>query len=239
MKKMVKFNLIFMILIYITFAVGNVYAALSCKVSLETTKTEFKKDEEFIIDVRLSNIQSDVGIISLGGTLEYDKDSLELVKMEGKNNWDTPVDKFSYNPENGKLVVAKNGLAKEDETVFTIKFKVKETSKTETNITLKDITVADGTEPADINIATKKITLKKGTQGDNQNSGQNNTTNNNITSNTNNASTSSSTNKINDSTIKNEALPKTGTKSLTLIVLIGIIIISIVISYVNYRKIKS
>lgn len=236
MKRIVKLNLIFIALFCIMFFIGNVYAALSGRVSLEATKTEVEKDEEFIIDVKLCDIQSEVGIISLGGTLEYDKDSLTLLGMQGQNNWDTPVDKFSYNPENGKLVVAKNGLAKEDETVFTIKFKVKDTSKTETNITLKDITVADGTEPADINIATRKVVLKKGTQGGNQQPEQNTITNNTTTNSNTNSQTT--TNKVSDTTTKNETLPKTGTKSVILITVIGIIIIAIVISYVNYRKIR-
>lgn len=242
MKKIVKLSLIFISLISIMFIVGNVYAALSCNISLETVKTEFSKDEEFIIDVKLSNIKSDMGIISLGATLEYDKNSLTLLEMQGKNDWDTPIEKISYNPENGKLVLAKGGLAKNDETVFTMKFKVKETSKTETNVTLKNITVADGTEPANVNVATKKFMLKKGTQEDTQKPEQNNTTNNTTTTDTNNSlntnSSINSLNKIEDNTTKSEVLPKTGTKSIMLIIFIGIVIISIVISYINYKKMK-
>lgn len=166
MKKIVKLALALCMTILI---MGNVYAAFSCNVSVQATKTEVSKEEEFTVDFNLSNIQSERGIISLGATLEYDKDSLELVKMEGKNGWETPTEGSSYNSSNGKIAITRNGLGKEDETVFSATFKAKENSKQNLIITLKNITVADGTSPAKIELAYKNITVKDGTSNPNPN----------------------------------------------------------------------
>ena len=119
MKKIVIMSLI---LIMIICVMNNVYAAINCSVNMQTAKTEFRQDEELVVDVRLSNIQSERGIIAFGATLEYDKNSLTIVKMEGKNGWATP----SYNEAEGKLVMERNGLTTKDETMFQIIFKVKE-----------------------------------------------------------------------------------------------------------------
>lgn len=160
MKKVVKLSLVLLMAICI---MGNVYAATSCNVSVQTAKSEYSKNEQFTVDVNIANIQSDRGIISLGATLEYDKNSLTLVKMEGKNGWETPSSGTSYNEANGKIAITRNGLGKNNETVFTITFKVKEQSKQNLAITLKDITVADGTKPAKIATTYKNITIKEGT----------------------------------------------------------------------------
>lgn len=159
MKKIASLTLMLIILIS---TIGNVYAAFSCEINLQMSKTEFNKDEEIIVDVNISNIQSDRGVISLGATLEYDKDSLTLVKMEGKNGWETPTEGVSYNPENGAIAITRGGLGKSNETVFRIIFKATDSSKENPTITLKDITVADGTQPVKITTVSKNITIKDG-----------------------------------------------------------------------------
>ena len=159
MKKIIKLTLISLIIACI---MGNVYAAISCNMELQTEKKEFNKNEEFTVDVKISNLQSDRGIISMGATLEYDKDSLELVKMEGQNGWETPINGSSYNKANGKMVLTRNGLGTNAETIFKITFKVKEESKQNLMIALKNITVADGYSPAKVTSAYKNITIKGG-----------------------------------------------------------------------------
>ena len=160
MKKIISMSLVLIIAICI---MGNVYAALSCNVSLQANKTKLSKNEEFIVDVKVSNIQSDRGIIALEATLEYDKNSLELVKMEGKNGWETPTDGTTYNSANGKIAIDRDSLGKNNETVFTITFKVKNTSKQNLEVNLKDIIVADGTKPTEITKASQNITVSEGT----------------------------------------------------------------------------
>lgn len=223
MKKIVKLSLVLLMAICI---MGNVYAATSCNVSVQTAKSEYSKNEQFTVDVNIANIQSDRGIISLGATLEYDKNSLTLVKMEGKNGWETPSSGTSYNEANGKIAITRNGLGKNNETVFTITFKVKEQSKQNLSITLKDITVADGTQPVKIATTYKNITIKEGTTNsgsqsgtDDPNKNQTTTTNPGTNAGTStgsnaNTTTGTSTNKGTSSSTSSTATNKsTSTKS--------------------------
>lgn len=160
MEKIIKFSLI-IALIMICFT-GVVYAAPNCNISLETAKSEFSKNDEITVDVKLSNIESERGFVALEATLEYDKDSLTLMDMEGQNKWSTPVKDLSYNETTGKLVIDKGGLATSDEVILKLKFKVNENSKQNVRIALKDIKVSDATVPAKISIAYKDITIKEG-----------------------------------------------------------------------------
>ncbi len=156
MKKIIKISCILITLLLIMGS--TVFAALDCALNMQATKTEVTKNEEVTININLSNIQSEKGVIALGARLEYDKNSLELVKMEGKNSWSTP----SYNEATGKLVTDRNGVTKKDETVFQITFKVKTEKRQTLSISLKDITVADGTLPIKkIEKISKDITIKE------------------------------------------------------------------------------
>ncbi len=158
MKKISKLSII-MLLLMVCLTV-NVYARPNCKLNMETKQTEIVKGKEFTIDVNLSDIQSERGIIAIEATLEYEKDCLTLSKMEGQNSWDTPIKGLSYNESNGKLVIDKKGLAKSNETILKITFKENETNNKNTTVSLRNIVVADGTAPAKVADATKTITIK-------------------------------------------------------------------------------
>ena len=212
---------------------GCVYAALSCNISLEMAKTEFSKGEEFTVDVKLSNIQSDRGVISLGATLEYDKDSLTLVKMEGQNGWETPANGVSYNEANGKMAITRSGLGKDDEIIFKMTFKVNDQSKKNLKITLKDITVADGTAPAKISLAYKNITIKDGVQEPETDDKNNNTTNSVENTTINNSLGNNSTDNI-----KEGDLPQTGESGVILIASIGVILVIAIILYIRMQNVK-
>lgn len=159
-------NVVIIILLTVLFILqfnNFVYGKLNCNMNLKMNYTELSKNQEFVVDVNLYNVQADRGIISLGATLEYDKQSLTLVKMEGQNNWETPLSGTSYNEENGKIAIIRNGLGKSDEIVFRITFKVNEKSKKKLVISLKDIIVADGDKPFKIDNINKNITIKDST----------------------------------------------------------------------------
>lgn len=238
MKKIVKLSLI-MLLAIICFT-GVVYAASSCNISLETVKSEFSKNEEFSVDVKLSNIQSERGFIALEAVLEYDKTSLTLVKMQGQNEWSSPIKDLSYNEATGKLVIDKNGLAKSDEVILKLTFKVNENSKDTTTITLKDIKASDATAPVEVATATKNIKITtpiipvdpidpdpdptpnpdptpdpKPTQPQKPNN---------------------NTNTIIDNTISNDKMPKTGTNTEVVIGGIAVIAIAGIIFGIKSRK---
>lgn len=261
MKKVVSLTLI---LIILNCMIGNVYAAFNCEINLQTNKTEFSKNEEIIVDVNISNIQSDRGVISLGATLEYDKDSLTLVKMEGRNGWETPAEGASYNSENGAIAITRSGLGKSNETVFRITFKTTDASKKNLTITLKDITVADGTQPVKITAISKNITIKdESNNPDIKPEPDTNTIEDPITNTTEdpitNTTESSITNTIKDpdteketnttttiedsTTTSDKKLPQTGDDNNIIKTLLGItiivaILVLIKINIINKRKIK-
>ncbi|MCI8760525.1 MAG: LPXTG cell wall anchor domain-containing protein [Clostridia bacterium] len=246
MKKIVKLALVLCMTIFI---MGNVYAALSCHVSVEASKTEVSKNEEFTVDFNISDIQSQRGIISIGATLEYDKDSLELVTMEGKNGWETPAEGSSYNPSKGKIAITRNGLGKDDETVFTATFKAKETSKKNLIVTLKDITVADGTSPAKIERAYQNITVKDGTSNPVPNPGTDEDTNtgnntdtdtnlveNKVTNNNKNTNKDTTTNTLNKNSANKGNLPKAG--ETTAMIFVVLIVLAVLVAGIFLIKIK-
>lgn len=249
MKKIVS---LILILLTVICMMGSVYAATSCNISVQTAKTEYSKNEQFTVDVNIANIKSDRGIISLGATLDYDKNSLTLVKIEGKNGWETPSSGSSYNEANGKIAIARNGLGKNNETIFTITFKVKEQSKPNVSITLKDITVADGIAPVKIATTYKNITIKETTT----NSGSQSGTNNGTTSTpgtTTNGGTSTSTNKTNSqantstnkntknsskSAAKTGKLPKAGDTNMLLIISIALVLVVSIACFIRMKVIN-
>jgi len=177
MKKIAILSII--ILLVMVVLTLNVYAKPNCNINIQTKQEEIEQGKEITIDVNLSNIESERGIIAIEGVLEYERDCLTLSKMEGKNDWATPIKDASYNESNGKFVIDKSGLAKSDETILKITFTVNETNKENTTISLKNINVADGTAPAKIEDTYKNIKIKnaKGKLGTNENVGK---TNNNL-----------------------------------------------------------
>lgn len=154
LKINIKKILNIMVILFLLFsAISTVYGA-SCVISLKPLKAEVKKDEELVVNVELSNIKDKNGIIAMTATLEYDKDSLQLVKMEGKN-WTTPY----YNEANGKIAVDRNGFATVDETMFTIIFKVKQEKSLSTKIILKNIMTSNAIEDIEVTDTISNITI--------------------------------------------------------------------------------
>ncbi len=141
---------------------GKVYAISECNVEIKAQKNNLNKNDEFTVDVNISNIKSEMGITAFGATLEYDKESLNIEKIEGRNEWETPTNGLTFNEENGKIAITKSGFAKKNETIFKITFKVKEQSAKNPTITLKNITASGGIATGDIPVAdmTKTITVK-------------------------------------------------------------------------------
>lgn len=154
MKKTVSLSLI---LIIIMSLVTSVYAESSFTLSLQPNKTEVNKNEEFSVELKLSNLaQGENGIIAIGATLDYDDDSLEYVNMEGKGEWSKP----SYNKENKEFTTERNGYAEGNETILTVTFKVKEQSKQNLEIKLKNITASNGTRDIEKSNIETNVTVK-------------------------------------------------------------------------------
>ncbi|MCI8481602.1 MAG: LPXTG cell wall anchor domain-containing protein [Clostridia bacterium] len=227
MKKIVKLSLVLLMIIGMTV---NVYAA-SCTVNLQPSKKEVKVNEEVVIDVELANVQDSKGMISLTATLDYDRNSLTFVKIEGQNTW-----KPSYNDENGKIAAEREDYAKGSETIFKVTFKVKEQSEKNIGITLKDIIFSNGDQDIDAISATTKVELGEGasnpnptpTPDPNPNPNPNPGTNTIPGTDTNTIidvggnNNTNKTNTIGDMTTKNEKLPQTGDMDVVLFAIGGV-----------------
>ncbi len=166
MKKIIMSSFILILTVCI---MGNVYGAFSCQINMEAPKTQVSKNDEFTVDVKITNIQSEKGVISFGGTLEYDKDSLTLVKMEGQNGWETPSHGSTFNKENGKIGITRNGVGKNNETIFKMTFQVKEASRQNLVVSLKDMVISDGTVPFKISNVSQTINVTEKIQNSNAN----------------------------------------------------------------------
>ncbi len=244
MKKIAKISLILLSMMLI---VTKVYA-VSCNMELQSTK----KNDEIVIEVAISKIETPDGIISFGGTLEYDKNSLSLEGMSGQNGWSTP----SYNEKNGKFAMDRNALVNAPEKILQITFKITNPDAQSATVTLKDTIASGGVSTGDITVPnlTKTISIKEQTPGEpdddkddenNEQNGNNNqgNINDNTTQNTKpntdsndsrNIVASTTNNKANDS-IKKGILPKAGTTNIVLFILGGVVILAMIF-YIKMKK---
>lgn len=163
-----------MVLLSIIMLIGSIfvsetYAALNCSVNLSNPKNVTYK-EQFSVYVSISNLQTTKGIIAIGAVLSYDKDSLELVDIEGENKWSAP----SYNTSNGKMTSFKNKLSKSNENVFKITFEVKEKGKAGNSawIKISDFEISDGDEEKNCGGNSINIAIKESSGGNSENDNQ-------------------------------------------------------------------
>lgn len=150
MKKVI--SLIMSVLVVLVFA-SNVYADSSCEVRLRTG-TEFEKDEIVVVNVIISNIMDEKGILAIEATLNYNTEVLDYIGIEPGNEWGTPF----YNETNGKFVVERGDYARSEETAVRVKFKVKEYSEEDVYIALNSITVSNGKR--DIKVGSARTTIR-------------------------------------------------------------------------------
>jgi len=143
-----------LIILSIVSIVGTAYAA-SAKVTMKSSVNECKKDEVVTFEVRLSNIDSEKGIIALGGTLVYNKDELEFKGISNAENWST-----SYNSNNGKFIADRSDRTKDSEAVFNINFKVIAEEKNNVNVTLSDLEASGGNGAIKISDASASVDIK-------------------------------------------------------------------------------
>ena len=156
MKKILKLSVI---VLFVMCMFGKVYASNECKLSIVTTKNEYSKDEQIIVEVKMSNINTRAGVMAIGGVVEYDKTSLKLEKIEGQNGWSPYI-----NEQTGRFVAERNAPNKKDEIIFKLTFSINEGSKKNLSITIKEIQVGDGTTLyTEIDDAKKEISIKEKT----------------------------------------------------------------------------
>lgn len=152
MKNLLKISL--MIIMLLCISINMSYAAIEFDLSLNASKsTDLRKDDIVTVSVKISNVKSDIGLVTFGATLDYPEKSLQLVDIQGNGNYPKP----GYNASTKKLLIERTP-SKDEGTMFTIKFKVKNADSKNLTVTLNNITSSDGSGLAKMN--SKSISLK-------------------------------------------------------------------------------
>lgn len=225
-KIIVGFSLIILLVIAL---VGNVSAA-SATVTLQTEKPEeVNKGSKVEISVNLSNIKTTKGVGAFMGTIVYeDKESLKFEKIESQNGWSSA---FTYNEDNGKIVINKGSDVTQTETIFKIVFTVTDKAKQNLVVTLKDMTFSEGIEDIEIPSSYIRLTVKEGDKNPipdpgedtpNPNPGNNEET----PGENNNQNTNGTGNSDKEDNVAPGKLPQTGASSL--LVAVGGVVITVI-----------
>ena len=112
-----------------------------------TDDTAVRKGQEITLTFALKGYEEiREGVNAFKGTLEFDSDVFE--KADGEdfaalNSWE----RLYYNPDNGQFVLINRAGSMEDEAVFSLRLKAKESIPAkEALITVKDLSVSEGKE---------------------------------------------------------------------------------------------
>lgn len=152
MKKILKISL--MIILLLCVSINCSYATIDFSLNLSASKsTELKKNDEITVAVKISNVKSSLGLVTFGATLEYPETNLELVDIQGNGKYPKP----SYSAKTKKLLIEREP-SKDEGTMFTLKFKVKNEDNKNMIVALNNITASDGSGLFKMN--SKSVTLK-------------------------------------------------------------------------------
>lgn len=193
MKKIIVLSLVLLMTIA---TVTSVYAVSSFKMELKPSNKEVSKNEEIVVEAVISDIEFDKGIVALGGMLEYDTNSLELVKFEAGDNWSKP----SYNEKSQKFATDRDGYGKDDETVFKVTFKVKEEAKENLVIELSEASASNGEDEVKLEGIKTSVTVKSGTSKPDDSKPDDQKPDINTSTDDNNTNTNTNTNNNNNNT---------------------------------------
>ena len=156
MKSKILAVIFSMILISFT----GIISASSFDVSVNPKEITAKPGETINVKVSLKDIDmSRNGINILEGNINFDKEMIENVDVEGENNWKIEYNNDTNSNLNGKFLMIKdvNGI-KDDEEILNLKIKIKDNiKKANTKILLKDLTSNDGNNL--INIGSREINI--------------------------------------------------------------------------------
>lgn len=177
MKKLISILLI--ILISLCPIIVN---ALSYTASLSAEEVELKPGETININLKLSNIDMDSGIIALGGELIFDENIFEPITVNSMGGiLSSSLSKISalgsfggiaYSPTTKKFTMDGNDFMTETNDVLKIMLKVKSgvTAKT-TTVEIRNLVASNGDKDVEAGNASIKVGKEN---GDNQNPDDNN-----------------------------------------------------------------
>lgn len=140
-------------------AIANISKAdTTTKISLKADKTSLSKGEEFTLDIYVSNIDLDQGIMSVSGKISYNSKVLEPITSNDTtyNGWT-----ISWNTSNGVILIDRGNGTSSEQSIAKLKFKVKENaSVNEDTILFSNISVYNSEEEQECSDTSLKIALK-------------------------------------------------------------------------------
>lgn len=235
MKKSIIISIIFIIVIIgnLSFSFGN---SEICKILINTTDN-IKRNETLELLLDISDIDSNEGVSSINGLLEYDDEVFEDVKYEKSSEWS------NFYELNNVLFIVTNNMEEryENSNLLKIKLKVKENAKLgKTAIKFSKIEILGSSNIVKtINDIEKNIQIEDSTNHD-QDDDKDSTIDNNQSQDDeqkyiNNESKNGKT--VQNTSIADKILSKTGL-GVTLSVFIIIAISIGVFNYIKYKKEK-
>ena len=199
MKKKIGIMLIIIVLILSSIVLAE---EEKFNVSLVSNTSEIAPGETIELDVKLTNIKLQDGIISYIGEIQFDEDVFELKEIKEADGWDTM--NVSSSKKRFLSYTKSREATKEDQIVAKIKLKAKTTAKVgESTVTLTYFEVANQNEGAKI-ISEKKYRVniqkkeEENTQENNNTNNQTENTNENTNNNTNTNTQNNNTNQENN-----------------------------------------
>lgn len=253
-----KLAIIIVMIILVAASLVTTVSASSFTATITPNRTTVAESNEVVVTIRVSNLDvGTTGINTFEGVLSYSTQIFETINadsIEGNNGWQP-----SYNQDNGKIMLYKQGFLNEDADIVQITFKTKTnvTGKTG-DIKLSDIKASNTGETIEASPISTRITV--GTTNETVNMANStanktntnttpskiNTTNitRNVTNNTNinaNANNSAQSSYVNtNSSTQNktqEDIPYTGTSD-NIMRAIFIVLVIAGIFYFKYESIK-
>ena len=243
MKKKISFIVLFTVLL-VAMLVTTAFA-YSFTVSLTPSSTTVAPGKEFIVTLKVSNIDAgDSGISALSGVLSYDTSAFEAVT-------ESSIDELSgwtvqYNASTGKITAYKTSFVNSEEEVLQITMKtLSGNTVAGKSGTIKFDSVVATNNETDISAKSVSTSINIGSSSTNKVSNKTNNIVNNTVKNTvknvvaNNTVPPVVNNKVPEPQVENqveEEIPYTGTTDIVLFGVIGAIVLAIVV-YSKYKKV--
>ena len=132
MKKILFFIITLVTVLVVSFTIRSISNAggTGCDLELVSSSSSLNPEQEFTVDLKLSNVTVDKGIEGVHGNLNFDSTAFEVTGITLAENWKNRImlQSSETNLTSGNLIEAltANGQGeKTNQTVLTIKFKVK------------------------------------------------------------------------------------------------------------------
>ena len=248
MKKVLISTLTLTLILILMLGLVSCVQAASLKFTPTASTTNLKEGDEITITLNLSDIDmGEDGINSFGGKLVYDENIFEKVttsSFSSQNNWS-----IAYNDEatekKGTFLATINAGAKDNQTIGTLKLKVKKNIKsTTTKVQFTELssvaedTVTLGNQTIIFNVTgTVKDEDEDKNQGNEQLNiitGDNTNKKPNIVG----GSKNNTTNTGKDNTVSNKGIPQTGVQNTAIVLSIATLAIIATVAYTKFKKNK-